>query len=222
MNIDREYFLWASYRRKMLDYLQEHFKDLYYGVVLDIGGRDRGRFQKPKKKVNKWIFADINEQYNPDIILDVTDMNQIDKNSIDVINALELFEHVENIELGLKECNRILKKEGILILSVPFLFPIHADPCDFQRWTSAKWRNTLHKNGFKIENLIVMGKYYTHLAEIIKARLSIIKLRLTLKKFLINLLLPFLDRLSKQDRKLNADSVLYKYHTGYFIIARKE
>ena len=73
----KKYSHWASYRRQMLDRLQEKYRGLYKGIVLDIGGRDRGNFKKPKDKVQKWIFADINQDYNPDIILDVSDMKQI-------------------------------------------------------------------------------------------------------------------------------------------------
>lgn len=61
---DYNYQKWASYRRKMLDYLQDYYKYLYKGVVLDIGGRDRGKFKKPKEKVKDWIFADINPEHN--------------------------------------------------------------------------------------------------------------------------------------------------------------
>lgn len=128
-----QYYLGATYHRKILDKLLGKNKHYYQGVVLDIGGRDRGRFNKPKHKVEKWIFADIEERHNPDIVLDVCDMNQITSDSIDVINATEIFEHIENPEKGLEECYRVLKKDGVLMLSMPFLFPIHADPPDFQR-----------------------------------------------------------------------------------------
>ncbi|MCK5039975.1 MAG: methyltransferase domain-containing protein [Candidatus Aenigmarchaeota archaeon] len=37
-------------------------------------------------------------------------MNKIKTQSIDVVNAIELFEHVEYPEKGLKECHRVLKK----------------------------------------------------------------------------------------------------------------
>lgn len=93
---------------------------------------------KNQKIVEKWIFVDVEEKHNPDIVLDVADMGKIKDESIDVINAIELFEHVEKIQQGLKECYRVLKKDGVMILSTPFLFPIHADPYDFQRWTEEK------------------------------------------------------------------------------------
>ena len=48
-----EYYRWATYRRKLLDIIQEKYKYLYNGVLLDIGGRNRGKFIKPMDKVEK-------------------------------------------------------------------------------------------------------------------------------------------------------------------------
>jgi len=45
---DLKYSLWASYRRKLLDKLLEKNKHNYRGVILYIGGRDRGRFKSQK------------------------------------------------------------------------------------------------------------------------------------------------------------------------------
>jgi hypothetical protein len=60
--LNLQYYFWASYRRKILDDLLEGAKDYYKGIVLDIGGRDRGRLEKPKDRVKKWIFADIEKK----------------------------------------------------------------------------------------------------------------------------------------------------------------
>ena len=133
MKLYLQYYFWATYRRKLLDKLLEKSKYYYKGIVLDIDDRDKGKFKKPRNKVERWIFADVEEKYKPDIILDVCEMKKIKDESIDVINTIELFEHVENSEKGLLECFRVLKKGGVMILSVPFLHPIHADPYDFQR-----------------------------------------------------------------------------------------
>jgi len=63
------------------------------------------------------------KEHNPDIVLDVANMKNMGDESIDVINAIELFEHVEDIEKSLDECYRILKKGGIMIISsVIFIF----------------------------------------------------------------------------------------------------
>jgi len=223
MNKNKEYYRWASYRRQMLDTLQERFKKLYHGVVLDIGGRDRGLFQKPKDKVKKWIFADINDEYNPDIILDITNMEQIASNRIDVINAIELFEHVGDIKKGLSECYRVLKKNGVLIISIPFLFPIHADPFDFQRWTDYKWRIELRECGFSIQNFIVMGRFYTSLAEMLIIKLKDYRTQGLIGKFLYYIFRQIIDQIFKLDNnsRVNDNPLLSKYHSGYFIVSKK-
>ncbi len=224
MKLDNSYYRWASYRRQMLDSLQNKFKSIYFGVVLDIGGRDRGIFQKPKDKVSNWIFADINEDHKPDLILDVTNMKQINSKSIDVINAIELFEHVADIEIGLNECYRVLKENGIIVISVPFLYPIHADPYDYQRWTDYKWRIELRERGFKIQKFIIMGRFYTSLAEMLKIKLNDYRTKSMIGKFLYYLFRPFLDQIFKLDNKSSVkdNPTLSKYHSGYFIIAKKK
>lgn len=224
MKKNKGYYRWASYRRQMLDILQERFKSLYQGVVLDIGGRNRGLFQKPKDKVKEWIFADINDEYKPDMILDVTNMKQITSNSIDVINAIELFEHVEDIKKGLNECYRVLKENGNLIISIPFLFPIHADPYDFQRWTDYKWRIELKECGFSIQEFIVMGRFYTSLAEMLIIKLKDYRTKGLVGKFCYFIFRPIVDQISKIDNKpsVKDNPRLSKYHSGYFIITQRK
>ncbi|MCR4313749.1 MAG: class I SAM-dependent methyltransferase, partial [Candidatus Uhrbacteria bacterium] len=159
------YYVWASYRRKLLDKLLERHRKTFSGVVLDIGGRSRGCFEKPKDSVDKWIFADINPEYKPDIVLDVANMTQIEDSSIDVICACELFEHVAEIERGLDECVRVLKENGTMIVSVPFLYAIHADPSDYQRWTQFKWRKEIEQRSCHVDTFVIMGRFFTVMSD---------------------------------------------------------
>lgn len=214
------YYFWASYRRKILDKLLEENKHYYKGMVLDIGGRDRGRFKKPKDKVKKWIFTDIEEKHKPDLILDVADMSKIKAENIDVINAIELFEHVEKIEQGLRECYRVLRKSGVMILSAPFLLPIHADPYDFQRWTEDKWKRELERLGFKMLKFEVMGKFFTVLADMAKI---FIKSMPGVLRWFLYLSFPMLDLLVKLDSLnfVQSHSNLERFHGGYFMVLRR-
>lgn len=214
------YYFSASWHRKILDKLLEENKHYFKGSVLDIGGRDRGRFEKPRQAAKQWIFADIEKENNPDIILDVADMKGIAREAVDVVLATELFEHVENPEQGLKECFRVLKKNGAMILSVPFLYQVHSDPYDFQRWTSHKWKKELAECGFRIEKFIVMGRYFTVLADVEK---EFIKSLPRFLKWFCYLFFPFYDLMVKFD---NLDFIknhqkLGKFHGGYFMVLRK-
>ncbi len=215
-----KYYLKASNRRKILDTTQAVYISEYKGIILDIGGRDRGAFKKPKNKVEKWIFADIEKKYNPDIVLDVADMQNIKTESINIVNAMELFEHVEKIDHGISECYRVLKKEGKFMLSVPFLYQIHADPNDYQRWTNTKWKGKLKKQGFKIQKIIITGYFFTVLTEMIKTFVKSLPFGF---KYFGYLLFPFLDILNKLDNTnwIKNHKILGNFHGGYFIIAKK-
>jgi len=215
-------YLWSSYRRKSLDRLQERFSDLYRGVVLDMGGRDRGRFRKPRERVDRWIFADINREHQPDLVLDVSDMQgKVADRSVDVVNAMELFEHVERIDRGLEECYRVLKPEGRLLISVPFLYPVHADPFDFQRWTGEKWRRSLEALGFRIEVLDVTGGFFSVFGDAVKTLVHALP-RVPCR--FLQLFYPLLDLFVLLDRTGfgRRHPRLAGYHGGYFIVARKE
>ncbi len=215
-----KYYLRSTYRRRRIDYLLKKYALNYQGIVLDIGGRSRGMFQKPKKNVIKWIFADIELKHKPDIRLDVADMQPIDNETIDVINAIELFEHVEKINEGISECYRVLKPDGKLILSIPFLYPVHADPYDFQRWTLTKWLDTLKKNGFTIEISEINGRFFTVKNEMNKA--LILSLPVIIRH-IAYLFLPFFDLINKLDNTkwIKNHKKLGNFHGGYFIIVRK-
>lgn len=213
------YYLFASYRRKLLDRLLFENSSIYKGTVLDIGGRDRGIYKSPKDKVTRWITADIVKDRNPDIVLDVCDMKTIDNDSIDVINALELFEHVEDPIRGLSECTRVLKSGGVLVLSIPFLFPIHGDPNDYQRWTATKIERELTKLDFRISMLTSMGLYFTVLGDTLKAPIKSSRILMVI----CIVICPLLDLLTLLDELsiIKNHKILNKYTTGYFLIARK-
>ena len=214
-----QYYFWATYHRRLLDKLLEQSKNYYKGVVLDIGGRDRGSFVSPKDKVKKWIFVDIENKYKPDIVMDVCDMSGINNESIDVVNAIELFEHVENPKKGLRECYRVLKKRGIMVLSAPFLFPVHADPYDFQRWTEDKWKRELERLGFKMLKFEVMGRFFTVLSDMGK---TFIKSIPRILRWILYLFYPLLDWSVELDNLgFIKNHRLGKFHGGYFMIIEK-
>lgn len=212
-------YLGTSYRRKKIDALSEKYRGLYHGIVLDIGGRDRGGFKKPKNEVEKWVFADIVRDFSPDMILDVTDMKDVGNESVDVISAMELFEHVNYPEKGVVECYRVLKKGGTFIASTPFLYGIHADPYDFQRWTGEKWKLVLKDAGFTEIEVTAMGTGISVTLDLFKA---VLRYSHPIIKYASFFLYPLLDLIEMLDRtRFAQQSALGRYVGGYFIVAKK-
>ncbi|KAB2921809.1 MAG: class I SAM-dependent methyltransferase [Bacteroidetes bacterium] len=62
----------------------------------------------------------------------------------------EVFEHVFNPPEFLAELNRVLKKEGLLLMTVPFVWDEHEQPHDYARYTSFGLRHVLEAHGFAV------------------------------------------------------------------------
>jgi ubiquinone/menaquinone biosynthesis C-methylase UbiE len=206
-----------SYRRTILDEDLEKAKKYIKGLVLDVGGgRKRGFFKRPKE--SEWLILDINKKFSPNIVADAQDL-PIKSSEIDVLKCTELLEHVENPERVLKESHRVLKTNGILILSVPFNFGIHGDPHDFQRFTDYKLKKLL-ENNFRIMMLKKQGLYFTVLSYMIKQNILNIKSRL---RYLLYGFFPLLDFLVKLDNStfVRKSKFMSSFTTGFFVMAVK-
>jgi len=116
-----------------------------------------------------------------------------------------------------------LKRNGIIIISVPFLNHVHADPFDFQRWTDTKWRFELKEIGFAVEKLIIMGRFFSHFAQNFKDLFNAVERNYRGGSLLIRIFAPILNKIQGLDNKefVRKDIILKNFHGGYFIIARK-
>ncbi len=70
--------------------------------------------------------------------------------TFDVVLCTEVMEHVPEPQIMLDEIYRVLKPEGTLILTTPFLVPLHEQPYDFFRYTPFALRYMLEKSGYDI------------------------------------------------------------------------
>lgn len=83
--------------------------------------------------------------------------------SLDGVFSDSVLEHLEDPQAALREFHRILKPGGRLILTVPFLFQIHAPVHDFSRWTFHGLAALVRQAGFEIQRTIPVGGYLTTL-----------------------------------------------------------
>lgn len=70
--------------------------------------------------------------------------------SFDCILSTQTLEHVSNPDSIVAEWARVLKEGGILLITMPFMWPEHEMPYDFQRYSSSGLRLLLEKAGFEI------------------------------------------------------------------------
>ncbi len=96
-------------------------------------------------------------------VCDAQDMNIVLDQSYHTAICLEVLEHVQNPQKVLNEINRVLKPQGMLILSVPHLSRLHNVPNDYYRFTSYGISFLLEQAGFKVLEMRTRGKLFTFL-----------------------------------------------------------
>lgn len=69
-----------------------------------------------------------------DCIADVEDLPQA-SGSVGTVIAMSTFEHVPRFWRGFDEIHRVLRPDGVLLVSCPFYFHIHSYPSDYWRFT---------------------------------------------------------------------------------------
>jgi len=197
--------------------------------VLDIGGKKtkkRGVFDIGKYPV-RVEYANIDASTEPDYLCDATAIPAED-GSFDGAILAEVLEHVREPKAVLAESFRVLKPGGKLLITVPFMFHVHADPADYGRYTEYYLRETFSEIGFRNIEIEKQGGYYCVLANILKMRLMKMDARSGLFMMLKKAIFAFvLARLQKKalawDRRGSfAESGAGAGHTlGYGVCCEK-
>jgi ubiquinone/menaquinone biosynthesis C-methylase UbiE len=78
-------------------------------------------------------------------------------NSFDTVILMDVLEHLPAPDLAISEAWRILKPGGILLIQVPFLYPLHDQPHDFQRWSKQGLQVLLTKHFFTLNSMTYQG-----------------------------------------------------------------
>ncbi len=205
-----------SFRRHFLDYFL--LKQKFHGDVIDIGGKKentRGSFKPPMADVRSWKFCNIDANVAPDYLCSASEI-PVPDSSFDMGLICEVIEHLEAPREVLKESFRILKPGGKLIGSVPFMYPKHADPYDFQRWTELKLRNELELAGFNQMTIYHMGGTLAVVWDMLRIKCEGDALSKRFSRLILKMASYFI--LKYYDNKEN---MKYDNTSGFFFIVQK-
>jgi SAM-dependent methyltransferase len=199
--------------------------------VLDIGCGHRG-IEKMLPRGCSYFGLDLYETATgwyasePDIYANAENL-PLKNDTFEHVLALEVFEHIGNPDKVIIEIERVLKKNGTLIMSVPFLYPLHDEPYDFRRWTRHGLKKLIennrnltvleiHENGSSIASAVII--FNLALTERYLALLKISSIfwllapALMITLFITNIL-SILDKFTSSDYSIAP--------LGYLLVAEK-
>lgn len=140
-------------------------------ILLNIGSGSPAESEYYKNKSIESINLDINAKYKGVDVIGDAHCLPFKDNSFDIVTSFEVFEHLKNPFIALKEISRVLKPGGYLIGSVAFLKQFHAS---YFHMTHLGVIELLSQNDLNIEkiyggqnvfprligHIIVLGKIY--------------------------------------------------------------
>lgn len=125
---------------------------LIRGCVVDLGCGTAPYKHDILKVATKYIGVDwensFHDQQHVDVFADLCSRLPFIENYADTVISLQVMEHLPEPVFFLSECYRILKPEGKLLITVPFMWHVHEAPHDYFRYTRYGLEYLLKKNNF--------------------------------------------------------------------------
>lgn len=105
-----------------------------------------------------YVGADLPGNQKADVFIAPDGTLPLEESGFDLVLSTQVLEHARDPSLYLRECRRMLKPGGVLILSTHGMMIWHPDPNDFWRWTCEGLRLELESAGFEVDRFFgIMG-----------------------------------------------------------------
>ena len=89
-----------------------------------------------------YVGSDMREGPGVDIVLNLHDLS-LETGTAGTVLCMDTLEHVEYPRKAMEEIHRVLRADGIAVISSVFNFPIHDYPHDYWRFTPEGFRSLL-------------------------------------------------------------------------------
>ena len=152
--------------------LYKHIK--YYAPQLGGNLLDIGCGSKPYENLflnlKKYLGLELENQKSEGSVADYFyDGKKIpfDNETYESIFCTQVLEHVFEPDNFLYEISRVLKKDGLMIITLPFIWDEHEQPFDYARYTSFGLKYILEKNNFKVVKQVKICNNFSAIIQII-------------------------------------------------------
>ena len=151
---DPFYLHYLSLHRDVKNIIKQHAS----GKVLDIGCGNKPYEKDFLGRIEEYIGCDIVQSslQKVDVICNAKRI-PLPSEEFDTIFCIQTIEHIDGHQEVLNEASRLLKKDGKIILSAPFYWPLHEVPDDYFRFTKYGLAYLLRQSGFTVIDIIENG-----------------------------------------------------------------
>lgn len=213
-------FLTSKISRNVLDKLISPYgSELRTLEIGSYGNPDYGKYFPNK------VGIDVKNGKGVDIVASVYEL-PFNAEEFDVILCMSVLEHLEGPAKAILEMKRVLKVGGSIIISVPFMFPIHDAPGDYWRFTKYGLIQ-LFKEGWKIEKLVAETTNQQFLGVLIQRFAYQTKMRLNrISKLLLFTTAWTIAKLPNMFKKVYGDIKKQReeneaFASAFFMVAKK-
>jgi SAM-dependent methyltransferase len=142
----------------------------------------------------------------------------------DLVITQEVLEHVKSPHIAVKEIHRVLKRNGIAYIQLPFIIGYHPCPQDYWRFTHEGLIELVQSADFEVKDLALsVGPavgFYRIIVEFLAIVMSVIHSRLYKPaKLLFSI---FFYPIKLLDPVLRRSSEARRIAGGYFVVCRKK
>jgi SAM-dependent methyltransferase len=120
-------------------------------TVVDVGAGDAPYRSLFEARDCRHLTCDIDG--SPDVVIEPEGGLPLESASVEGVVSFQVLEHVWDVDRYLRECRRILRGGGWLILSTHGSWPYHPHPSDFRRWTREGIVREIEEAGFRVETV---------------------------------------------------------------------
>lgn len=157
-------------RNRILDAVRQEVPRMT-GTLLDLGcGRQpyRALVTGEGSGVTHYVGVDVpsSRYFTRDVSWDGTHLPFRDA-SVEQVLATEVLEHCPDPQRVLDEISRVLCPGGRVVITVPFLWPLHETPYDEHRYTSYALRRMLEAAGLAKVDVRALGGWDASLAQML-------------------------------------------------------
>lgn len=144
-------------------FLARHGADVR-GTVVEVGAEPGYGLARHFPGADRYVSTNL--VGGVDARLDLTALGLAD-GAVDTLVCVSVLEHVDDLDAAVDELARVLAPGGRLLLTVPFLYPVH-DTHDVWRVTPTALGAMLARRGLRVDTLVGLGGRLATLAALLQ------------------------------------------------------